>query len=102
MAATWFELAWLKEGARVRFVRPWSTFSGFSVPAGTLATIKENIDLTWGGLGISVVPDDKALQDALKKSHGAIFLDAPDNLVPVDNPETDPFWQMETPLEVLP
>ena len=78
MGATWFELAWLKEGARVRFVRPW-TFSGCSVPAGKLATIKENrLNDQW--FGISVVPDDKALQDALKESHGAIWLYAPDNL----------------------
>src|SRR5262245_18600342 len=98
MAATWFELARLKEGARVRFVRSWSEGPwdrpGCTVPAGTLATIKENITLKWGGLGISVVPDDKALRHALKKSqkksqkkskskkksHGAFFIDAPDNL----------------------
>jgi hypothetical protein len=99
MAATWFELSSLKEGARVRFVRPWS-ISGCSVPAGTLATIKEN-SLMSDGIGISVVPDDKALQDALKESHGAIFLWAPDNLAPFDPPETK-FWQSKTPLEVLP
>jgi hypothetical protein len=100
MAATWLELSKLNEGARVRFVRPWSILPECSIPAGTLATIKENnLNL---GIGISVVPNDKALQDALKESPGAIYLDAPDNLVPVHNPETDKFWQSETPLEVLP
>ena len=99
MALTWFQLASVPNGTRVRFASEWDIFPMTKVPVGTLATVTDNgLNEMW--CQFAVVTDNIDVRESLKEWDGQVIL------CPDLNPESDDGvvaneWHSESPLELV-
>jgi hypothetical protein len=93
---SWLELSAVKDGTRVVFAQAWDIFPECTVPAGTLATVKEN-SLNEMQPGMWVLPDDESIRLALADDwEGNVHLYNIDLKTHADEPDSG--WDQPSPL----
>ena len=94
---TLFDLSKLDDGARVVFAVPFDIFPEAVIPAGTLATVKENgLNEIWSAM--LVLPDDETIREKLREWDGCIHIKGGNPGCHQDHPEFAAEWLALSPL----